>query len=407
MDYFSFWPVLPALAGLLALVSLQPFKLADSMPGISPHRTSTIDGLRGFLAFGVFFGHASLYRAFLLNGTWAPAPNPLFSLVPEGAVAIFFMITGYLFWGKLLAADGWPNWITLYIGRLFRIGPIYLAAVAVMLIIIAVRSEFVLHVSPRALGAELLKWIQLGVPISLPDVNGYDRTRLLFNGVLWTLAYEWRFYASLIILSPIAMFKRLRFYIVPAATALCFAYLLTKRTPFLPYVCVGLFLSGMTVATLESAKLLMSGTPSLKSTGVLLVLGICAMCFSHAYSAAPALLLAVAFYLIVSGADLFGVLGLRGAHRLGNVSFGIYLLQGLVMTLIYRIGPVRRIALGSPLGHWAIVYGCAIALLVTAVIAHAFIEQPGLSAGRYVSKGLAALWNNRETGAVGRIFRWS
>lgn len=40
------------------------------------------------------------------------------------------------------------------------------------------------------------------------------------------------------------------------------------------------------------------------------------------------------FHLLTSGATLFGLIELRAARRLGNISYGIYLLQGLVPTLL-------------------------------------------------------------------------
>jgi peptidoglycan/LPS O-acetylase OafA/YrhL len=57
---------------------------------------------------------------------------------------------------------------------------------------------------------------------------------------------------------------------------------------------------------------------------------------SHVYAAGPIILLGGAFFLIISGAKLFSLLSSRPARRLGNVSYGIYLLQELIMTLVLR-----------------------------------------------------------------------
>jgi peptidoglycan/LPS O-acetylase OafA/YrhL len=49
--------------------------------------------------------------------------------------------------------------------------------------------------------------------------------------------------------------------------------------------------------------------------------------FPSAYTAAPIILLGGAFFLIANGASLFGLLNTKPAVRLGNVSYGLYLLQ--------------------------------------------------------------------------------
>ena len=43
------------------------------------------------------------------------------------------MITGYLFWSQMLKAKGRPNFLKLYVGRLFRIVPLYLVLALIVL----------------------------------------------------------------------------------------------------------------------------------------------------------------------------------------------------------------------------------------------------------------------------------
>jgi peptidoglycan/LPS O-acetylase OafA/YrhL len=55
---------------------------------------------------------------------------------------MFFMITGYLFYSQLLKQKGRPNWKKLYIGRIFRIIPLYWFAVALVVFGVAIHTNW-------------------------------------------------------------------------------------------------------------------------------------------------------------------------------------------------------------------------------------------------------------------------
>ena len=76
------------------------------------------------------------------------------------------------------------------------------------------------------------------------------------------------------------------------------------------------------------------------------------------------MLLALFFYLVCSGTSIFGLLTTTPARRLGNISYSLYLMQGLVLTLVFAIDPIRSFAMASPLNYWAIGIVCAGVLLV-------------------------------------------
>jgi peptidoglycan/LPS O-acetylase OafA/YrhL len=87
----------------------------------------------------------------------------------------------------------------------------------------------------------------------------------------------------------------------------------------------------------------------------------------------------------VFGCDLFGLLLTMPARRLGNASYGIYLLQGLVLAWMFAIAPVRAFALASAVQYWVVIFACALLLVLGASVAHHFIEQPGIRLGRRVT----------------------
>jgi peptidoglycan/LPS O-acetylase OafA/YrhL len=167
---------------LLALACAPFFAIADTPPNPRGNRISNLDGLRGFLAFGVFFHHAAIYHQYLQDGQWILPPSRFYSLIGQAGVALFFMITGYLFWGRMIADRGRPNWIQLYTGSIFRIGQLYLLAIAVTLLIVFQRTGFKVNVPFPSLATELINLSMLCIG-SRQDVNSYSRTSLLLAAV--------------------------------------------------------------------------------------------------------------------------------------------------------------------------------------------------------------------------------
>ena len=106
---------------------------------------------------------------------------------------------------------------------------------------------------------------------------------------------------------------------------------------------------------------------------------------SSAFATTPVILLGAVFYLITSGCTVFGLLTCRPACRLGDVSYGIYLLQGLALAVVFRPGPLRAAALASPVHHWLLMLFCAVLLVVAATTAHVLVERPGIALGRRVA----------------------
>ncbi len=64
------------------------------------------------------------------------------------------------------------------------------------------------------------------------------------------------------------------------------------------------------------------------------------------------LLVAVFFTLVCNGATLFGLLSTRPARRLSAISYSLYLMQGLALTLVFAVPPVRDFAMSGPVRFW-------------------------------------------------------
>jgi peptidoglycan/LPS O-acetylase OafA/YrhL len=303
---------------------------------------------------------------------------------------MFFMITGFLFWSQMVDKRGKPDWLRLYVGRVFRIGPIYLVAVAIMVTTVFALTGFHLQTPVGTIARQLAAWGALGLWSGSP-INGFAKPGILLAFVTWSLRWEWFFYASLIVTAFFAR-NRITAWALPAVGLGGFlvALLLNHDAGEAPSTAafIALFCAGMLTAALRpiTAKVTWD-TPIFSALAAILILVVLTL-FETAYDAVAICLLGAAFFLIANGASLFSLLTSRPARRLGDVSFGIYLLQGLVMAAVFALPAARAFALATPLQHWVLIAISGIALVSVATIAHAIIERPGVELGRSVISGI-------------------
>ena len=397
LTVYSEWPFFVSMALLLGFASLPLFRSADAPPSLVAGRVRTLDGLRGFLALGVFFQHAALYHAYMASGVWELPPSRLYALVGEVCVAVFFMITGYLFWGKMLQERGRPRFTALYIGRIFRIGPLYLVMVVIVFAIALAHTGLHQNDPVPELARQVFRWSALGVFGTGPDINGYADTGIITAGVTWTLRLEWMFYASLLLTAFVARLPRWHVVLPVVGLVLGLGYTAWRAVPAVVAptpLCAALFSIGMLCAAMEK-NVRVPRLPPWVSSSLVAILSVAAFVVSPTANAvAPVILLGLAFFLVVFGSNVFGLLAGRAARRLGDISYGIYLLQGLVLYLVFTVPGARSFALGSPLQHWLMVFLCAVLLVTAAAITHVWVERPGIDAGRAIVKRLVT----RQTG---------
>ena len=388
VSFDSVWPMVVILAVVLAVAGTPLFKAADSPPIPARSRVGTLDGLRGFLALAVFFHHGALYHSFIQDGLWRAPSDRLYGLLGPFGVSMFFMITGFLFWSQILDKQGRPDWARLYIGRVFRIGPIYLAAVTVMVACVFFLTGPHLHVSVGTLARQLAGWSALGLRSGSP-INDFARPGVLLANVTWSLRWEWFFYASLIVTGLFAR-NRITAWALPSVGLAASLVMLARAHPAVgapsAFAFIGLFCIGMLTATARGivGKVAFQ-TPLFSAIAAVLLLSVLGVCWT-AYDILPICLLGAAFFLIANGTSLFGLLNTRPARRLGDISFGIYLLQGLVFAAVFASETARHFALSSPLNHWALIALASVLLISVATAAHVFIERPGIDLGRKVAR---------------------
>jgi peptidoglycan/LPS O-acetylase OafA/YrhL len=385
MGFYSSLPCLVTTALLLGLASTPLLRSADAPPTDLAVRVGTIDGLRGLLALAVFFHHAAIWHQYIIIGEWRPPPSRFYANLGPAGVSMFFMITGYLFWSQMLKTRGRPNFLKLYVGRLFRIVPLYLVLALIVLVSVGFATHWRLNESPFSVSNEVARWLAGGV-LDVPDVNAYHAS-LISASVTWSLSYEWMFYASLIVT---AFFARnpLAGFLLPLVGLITVILLFYCGYRLFEAKIALLFSVGMIAAAVREplASAALNGIPQWALSAV--AIGAAALAvigFDGMYGVAPELLLGVGFLLIVSGATLFGLLLTRPARRLGDISYGIYLLQGPVLLLAFSFPALRVASAASPAVHWSLAAIAAAALTAFATLTHSLVERPGIQAGRWAS----------------------
>jgi peptidoglycan/LPS O-acetylase OafA/YrhL len=342
-------------------------------------RYGSIDGLRGFLAISVLFHHFIITWYWKVSEKWTRPPEDYYQNYGKVGVAIFFAITGFLFVSKILKDSGKINWIEFYESRIFRIYPLYIFAILIVTIIIF-SSNFKLEVSLREVIKGYTQWLTFRQPGGI--VNNFLDTKLVIAGVDWTLQYEWLFY----ILLPIIAIAIVRLGRVGGL--------------FLFVVCVYLFNKPMQIDSIDTSLLIFFAVGGLsaylnrhykipdsiiksKLVSSLAVLAIAFAIFHPiTFDSVHVILISLFFILIVLGNDLFGVFSLKSSILLGEISYSIYLLHGIVLYLVFsvfKIAVLKNLSLQEYLIFMPVI--CVTVILISA-LTFISIEKPSIDFGR-------------------------
>lgn len=369
-------------------------KLLLKKPGELPFKPTTeaknhlqaLDGLRGLLASFVFFHHSMIWYFYIQDGVWQSPPSILFQYLGSGSVLIFFMITAFLFFSKITNNARSKNfdWLRLYVSRFLRITPLYLFAVFIMFAFVAYETNFTLIDDIGELRENAIHWLFFGL-LSLQDLNGIQ-PMFIFAGVIWTLPYEWTFYFLLPIWGIIYRIKTPKVVYIIAVIGVILA---TRSSIFLP------FLLGMLSVYLYQLPLVQSFAKR-TFTG-LIVLICCALPILFELDPIDwraQLFLFVAFTLMIAGNDLFGLLSAHPVRRLGDVSFGIYLMHPLVLyaTMKFIIGMDQAKQL-SPVEYISVILILTPILITITAFTFRWIESPAIASVNSWTKNIRSFKN--------------
>ena len=297
---------------------------------------------------------------------------------------MFFMITGFLFYSKLI--DGREkkiNWLALYISRVFRLAPLYVFVVALMFAVVSILSGGHLVESIPVLFRELVRWLSFAM-LDQPNINGIDHTFTIVAGVTWSLAYEWFFYLSLPVLALSVSLRPPPVWLVLGSCAMIALVLWHPN-----YLILSTFSGGMLAAWLVRMDKFRAFAERNFASFIVVGCLFVVVFSSKSYGGKPLLLLTTAFVLIAGGNTLFGLLVHPVSKMLGEMAYSIYLLHGILLfvTFNFVIG-LDRAAAFSPLMHWLAVLSVTPLLILASYSTFMLIEKPGMRYSRVVNDWL-------------------
>jgi peptidoglycan/LPS O-acetylase OafA/YrhL len=356
----------------------------------NPHRLGCIDGLRGYLALGVYLTHFLVTYNYKLTGEWARPQSRFFGNCGDVAVSLFFMITGFLFLNRLLENRDQGramNWGRFYTTRIFRLIPLYAFCVAVIFVIVFAAGGAELRETPVVLVKRALQWMLL----MTPNINGFPRTSLIIAGVTWTLRYEWVFYLTLPLIAWMLRGRGKILLLLSAALTVYF-YVLPATIPYIslftPYFIL-FWAGGLTAYAYRFENLRgLAREPATSGVAIAALLAVL-FGFDNALGTLPILLMTVFFVSVALGNSLGGLLNLRTSILLGNISYSIYLLHGIVLYLVFSIFAPNAMQSAThivALWLWMPLVGSAVVAL--SWLTHRYVEQPGITLGKKITTRL-------------------
>jgi peptidoglycan/LPS O-acetylase OafA/YrhL len=391
MDELNPLFVLPVL--LIALVTIYLVSRAMKIDA-KTHQFSSIDGLRGFLATSVFLHHSALwYHRTHSHGEYITLSN-LYTHFGSSSVALFFMITSFLFFSKLIAAyEGRIDWLKLCVSRILRIMPLYGFAMVILFLNVVILSHFVVRES----FPDLLKHAGQWLLFMEPDINKVGGTRLIIYGVQWSLAFEWMFYCSLPLLG--LFFFKIRTPVLTILLAsiflIVFLVIIFGWYDFRAERGMVQFLGGLPAAFLARNERVRKIASSIWLSFVFILL-LCYVLFFYEsiFTPLPFLCMTLIFTGIACGNDLFGVLTLKACRLLGQVSYSIYLLHGLVLftTFNYIIG-FNNVTRMSVFTYYGTICVCAVALATVSSFTFNFVERRGIDSAAGITNKLRRIFS--------------
>jgi peptidoglycan/LPS O-acetylase OafA/YrhL len=354
-------------------------------------RIGRLDGLRGYLALSVLAHHFIIWLQITrLGSDWSPPTVNFYNNLGAGGVALFFMTTGCVFYPRVLAGFRATSWTATYTTRVFRIIPLILFSVAVITGVIALRTGHGLdNTFPKAAAIWITSWDE-------PPLLGYADSGRLNAYVLWSLRYEWLFYLFVLPACAFGMDlirDRAPSWTLP--TGLLFVSLALKQylalgglSTFLPFFAVGMLAYEFRMR--EAIRKILDARLVAAPAGVCLAIAMVSA--PTPFGPVQIALYGFFFICVACGNDLAGLLRTKGSLVLGECSYGIYLLHGIVLSLLYVDGALAIQGL-STIGLPALLPFIGIAIACITPITYLAIERPAIRTGSAIAK----LWFDKRS----------
>jgi peptidoglycan/LPS O-acetylase OafA/YrhL len=356
-----------------------------------------LDGLRGVLALSVFFTHSETHLQRFQTGAWSLVDSNFYSQLAVAPVAMFFLITGFLFWSKALKGT-LGTWNGYLKKRALRLFPAYLLAVVLIFTVVAVQTHFEPHQSLLSFLGSVLSFLTFQL-VPGPPPNGFSETPLVYAAVFWSLRVEWMFYLSLLFLAYFARSIRKQVLLILIVVAAQFTLpIIQPRIHVKGFSSLGIgtleyftfylysyFSIGMIAAYLRSkwqaSRLAKS---SYAAIAALLVIACLVAFLPPKAGLLEGVILGLPFLAIVYGNSFWGFLRLRPVVLLGEISYSIYILHGIVLYVSYSLlARWVRVNEFTSLYFWGFTALTGSAVIALAAFSYRFFEAPFIGGGSH------------------------
>lgn len=334
-------------------------------------RHGFIDGVRGLAAIFVYVNHAPFVLQNLgINNQNFSAWGWIYANLGSLGVQLFFCITGFLFFDRIIKAAGKIDWPQFYVARIRRIVPMYIFATAVYLLFATWAVDLDIH--PTISNANLIaSMLSFGFIESSMELSGFKLTPL--TAATWTLVHEWRFYFVLPFITMFYLMPRLGKVFLALAVVTATIDFNVSKIVLWPY-----FMTGIVGALLYSRVSNFSKRIR-KSCFVIAILTLLFICGTKAegYGGIRFILGSALFFsLMVSNAT---TLAARPLKYLSEISYSVYLMHlptlFLVSQLVNLFFPLEKITMTE---FYSILAACACLTVCIASLTYKYVEYPFL-----------------------------
>ncbi|MGL2964114.1 acyltransferase family protein [Flavobacterium sp. RSB2_4_14] len=352
-------------------------------------RYENIDGLRGFLALGVFIHHSTIWFQYIQIDHWKLPKSNLYTHLGQTSVAFFFMITSFLFVSKLInSAEKGFNWRSFFISRIYRLTPMYYVSIIIIMAIVMTITNWELRVGLIEFLHSIFMWSTYTI-IERGSINGFDFTSKINAGVTWSLPYEWLFYFSLPIISLfILKIKPTIFYIgISLFFVLGFFYLHGFE-----YNPIFSFFGGMV------APFIIKYYPKINTQNIIFsfIILLCLILIGQFEKANMIckILTAIIFTLVALGNTFFGILKYSTLKFLGEMCYSTYLLHGIVLFVVIYFGiGIEAIKHFSPIQYSLVIFLITPIVVIISFWGYKFVEKPYMEKSKKINNYLNNKYN--------------
>jgi peptidoglycan/LPS O-acetylase OafA/YrhL len=350
----------------------------------SLNRLGCIDGLRGYLALGVFFHHFIITYIYQIKGYWCVPPSRFFTNIGQAGPVLFFMITGFLFFHRILNRNANFSWANLYISRFFRLVPLYWSCVAVISVIVFVKKGGIAS-SIYEVAISIMYWLSF---FGNPDINKFTLTWRIIAGVTWTLKYEWLFYFSLPFLSILTKSSIYSIGLLSVIILILVYYSLRNFT--IPSIEIELkffllfFLGGLSAYLNQFGFLKKKLTGTIYSIIASVSLIFLLFFFDTSFGFTQFLLLFIFFLPVSLGNSIFGIFNKNFSILLGEMSYSIYLIHGLILYASFSIlcpSVLKNISSSNQILLWMVII--CLATIIISWLTYSLIERTFINLGKF------------------------